>query len=256
MISRKDILYDTPVSYNCNINKREGTCSMKRVIISDTHIGSKFYKSEELLKFLKSEKYDELILAGDIIDFIKIPVFTERCLEIISSVDYDKKIVYVVGNHDDSLLKLIGKSVHNVEFVKRYEFESFGRKFRIEHGDEYDKGVLHNKLFVKFLSIMQGILEVVFNFDFTSWWTEKQIKKHKLRSVIHILRHNPNIDVFIMGHTHIPEAVIWIDEDQHIKTYINSGDWMTHQTYVTIESGVARLKKFEIIETIVDNRKI
>ena len=218
---------------------------MKRVIVSDTHIGTKFYKSAELLKFLKTEKYDELILAGDIIDFIKIPTFTERCLAIIKAVNYDKKIIYVVGNHDESLLNLVGKSVHNVDFVKRYEFEEDGRKFRIEHGDDYDKGMLHNKIFIKFLSVLQNILEFTFNFDFTTWWTEKQIKKHKLRSIIHILRHHPDIDVFIMGHTHIPEALIWINEDGCIKTYINAGDWVTHQTYVTIIDGVARLKKFQ-----------
>jgi UDP-2,3-diacylglucosamine pyrophosphatase LpxH len=218
---------------------------MKRIVVSDTHIGSKFYKSKQLLSFLKSEAYDELVLAGDIIDFIKIPTFTERCLEIISAVDYNKRIVYVVGNHDQSLLNLVGKKVHNVEFVKRYDFESMGRKFRIEHGDEYDKGVLHNKIFITILSVIQNLLEFTLNFDFTTWWTEKQIKKHKLRSVIHILRHHPDIDVFIMGHTHIPEAVIWINEDQSIKTYINAGDWVTHQTYVTISDGVARLKKYE-----------
>jgi len=218
---------------------------MKRIVVSDTHIGSKFYKSEQLLSFLKSESYDELILAGDIIDFIKIPIFTERCLEIISAVNYNKKIIYVVGNHDQSLLNLVGKNVHNVEFVKRYDFESHGRNFRIEHGDEYDKGVLHNKIFVTILSVIQNILEFTFNFDFTTWWTEKQIKKHKLRSVIHILRHNPDVDVFIMGHTHIPEALVWINSDEDIKTYINAGDWVTHQTYVTIVDGVARLKKHE-----------
>ena len=218
---------------------------MKRIVVSDTHIGSKFYKSEQLLAFLKSESYDELILAGDIIDFIKIPTFTERCLEIISAVDYNKKIIYIVGNHDQSLLNLIGKNVHSVEFVKRYDFEACGRRFRIEHGDEYDKGVIHNRIFVTILSVIQNILEFTFDFDFTTWWTEKQIKKHKLRSIIHILRHHPDIDVFIMGHTHIPEAVIWINEDQDIKTYINAGDWVTHQTYVTIVDGVARLKKHE-----------
>ena len=45
---------------------------MKRVVISDLHVGSKFYKSKEILEFLKTEDFDELILAGDIIDFIKI----------------------------------------------------------------------------------------------------------------------------------------------------------------------------------------
>ena len=63
---------------------------MKRVIISDTHIGTKFYKAEELLNFLASETYDQLILAGDIIDFIKIPVFTERCLRIVETISEQK----------------------------------------------------------------------------------------------------------------------------------------------------------------------
>ena len=217
---------------------------MKRVVISDLHIGSKFYKSKELLEFLQTEDYDELVLAGDIIDFIKIPVFTKRCLEIASSIDYSKRIIYIVGNHDDGLLELVGSKIGNVEFMKRYDFESSERKFRIEHGDEYDRGVLHNRIFVKILSVIQNVLEVAFNFDFTTWWTEKQIKKHKLRSAIHIIKHHPEIDVFIMGHNHFPEAIIWIDEHQNIKTYINSGDWVTHQTFVTIEDGVARLRKF------------
>ena len=219
---------------------------MKRIIISDTHIGTKFYRSEQLLSFLKSADYDELILAGDIIDFIKIPLFSERCMEIIEAIDYkNKNIIYVVGNHDESLVNLVGKEFFNVTFLKRYDFEEGGRKFRIEHGDEYDRGAIHNRLFITFLSVLQNILEFSFGFDFTSWWTEIQIKKHKLRSIIGILRHHPKIDVFIMGHTHIPEAVIWIDQDQHIKTYINSGDWVTHQTYVTVTDGVARLRKFE-----------
>ena len=74
---------------------------MKRVIISDTHIGTKFYKSKELLSFLGGLECDELILAGDIIDFIKIPVFTERCLQIIEKMKHAKRIIYVVGNHDE-----------------------------------------------------------------------------------------------------------------------------------------------------------
>tara|TARA_Y100000593_G_scaffold16607_1_gene32966 strand:- start:684 stop:1346 length:663 start_codon:yes stop_codon:yes gene_type:complete len=219
---------------------------MKRVIISDTHIGTKFYRSDKLLSFLKSEEYDELILAGDIIDFIKVPVFSERCMEILDAIDYENKnVIYVVGNHDESLMGLVGKRFFNVTFMKRYDFEEGDRKFRIEHGDAYDKGALHNRLFVLFLSVLQNVLEFSFGFDFTSWWTEIQIKKHKLRSIIDILRHHPKIDVFIMGHTHIPEALIWVNEDGTIKTYINSGDWVTHQTYVTVTDGVARLRKFE-----------
>ena len=219
---------------------------MKRVIISDTHIGTKFYRASELLSFLDSIECDELILAGDIIDFIKIPVFTERCLQILEKMSEAKRVVYVVGNHDEGLLGVVGKNLIGVDFVKRYDFEDNGRQFRIEHGDAYDKGALANRVFVKLLSVIQNMLEFTFEFDFTTWWTEIQIKKHKLRSIINILRHHPKIDVFIMGHTHIPEALIWVnDEDENIKTYINSGDWVTHQTYVTVIDGVARLQKFE-----------
>jgi UDP-2,3-diacylglucosamine pyrophosphatase LpxH len=218
---------------------------MKRVIISDTHIGTKFYRANDLLEFIRTCEYDELILAGDIVDFIKIPVFTDRCMEIVNAIDYNKRIIYVVGNHDESFVNLIGKKFFNIIFMKRYEFEEKGRKFRIEHGDEYEKGAIHNKLFVKFLSVLQNVLEFTFNFDFTDWWTGIQIKRHKLRSVIHILRENDDVDVFIMGHTHNPEALIWIDENQHIKTYINAGDWVSHQTYVTVIDGVARLQKFK-----------
>jgi UDP-2,3-diacylglucosamine pyrophosphatase LpxH len=218
---------------------------VKRIIISDTHIGTKFYKSQELLEFLESAEYDELILAGDIIDFIKIPVFSERCMEILEAVDYNKRIIYVVGNHDESLINVVDKKFFNIIFMKRYDFEENGRKFRVEHGDAYDKGALANRVFVKLLSVIQNMLEFTFNFDFTTWWTEIQIKKHKLRSIINILRHHPKIDVFIMGHTHIPEALIWVDENATIKTYINSGDWVTHQTYVSVTDGIARLRKFK-----------
>ena len=68
---------------------------MKRVIISDLHIGSKFYRSKELLKFLKSEYYDELILAGDIIDFIKIPVWERNVAMVYQQfINYNHLNVY------------------------------------------------------------------------------------------------------------------------------------------------------------------
>ena len=47
-----------------------------------------------------------------------------------------------------------------------------------------------------------------------------------------------------MGHTHIPEVLIWIHADQTVKTYVNSGDWVTHKTYVSIVNDRVRLKEF------------
>jgi len=47
-----------------------------------------------------------------------------------------------------------------------------------------------------------------------------------------------------MGHTHMPEVVIWVNEDEIIKTYVNTGDWVEHSTYVLIKDGQLRLKNF------------
>ena len=102
---------------------------MKRIVISDLHIGTRFYRSEELLNFLKNEEFDQLILAGDIIDFIKIPVFSKCCLEILKCIGDKKDVIYLSGNHDN-VSGLDGESFSNIKFCKRYEFVENERKFR------------------------------------------------------------------------------------------------------------------------------
>ena len=47
-----------------------------------------------------------------------------------------------------------------------------------------------------------------------------------------------------MGHTHTPEAMIWIDENERIRTYVNTGDWVEHATYVMIDGPQIRLKNY------------
>lgn len=218
---------------------------MKRVIISDLHIGSKYYKAEELASFLGEIDYDELILAGDIIDFIKVPVFTERAQRIIENIDFSKRIIYVVGNHDVSLKGFVGQTVMGIEFMNEYVFEEGGRVFRIEHGDKYDSmGIIRYHVCMTVLSVFHHMLEDLLSFNFTSWWTQYQIKKRKARRIWDILKWNEDADVFIMGHTHHPEGLVWINEDGDIKTYINTGDWVSHQSYVTIIDGIVRLKKY------------
>lgn len=219
---------------------------MKRIIISDIHIGSKFFKEELLVKFLqeKFNEYDELILAGDIIDFIVVPVFTQRTLEIAKSINVNKPIYYIIGNHDTPLSGFVGKSAFGFNFVDKYEFEDGGRKFRVEHGDQYDHPIIGISLFMNFISAVQGCLEYWFDVNLSDLFTNYKIKKRKLRRIWDILKWNEDVDVLICGHSHIPEAVIWIDENEKIKTFCNSGDWVSHSTYVEVTDGVVRLKKY------------
>jgi len=217
---------------------------LKRLIISDTHIGSKFYKKEELLRLLRTKEYDQLILNGDIIEFLKGPSFTPMVLDIITAIDYSKEIIYVVGNHDAAMTKLIDRSIYNVKFVEEYYFKENGRSFRIEHGDKYETGLVHRRYLMKIISTFQDILERTFGIDLSTWITNLKLKKRKLKRVWDIVDQNNDIDVMIIGHTHIPEVLIWIDENEKIKTYVNTGDWVQHATYVEIEDGILRLKNF------------
>lgn len=220
---------------------------MKRVVISDIHIGSQYYKADELLRFLSEVEYDELILAGDIIDFIKVPVFNARALAIAQTIDFSKNIVYIVGNHDTPLKGFVGKECFGIKFLEKYEFEEGGRKFRIEHGDSYDHPIVHNRVFMTILSIVHDMIEKIAKYDITTWWSDYKIKKRKLRRIWDILKDNKDVDVFIMGHSHHPEFVIWGNPEEDgilIKTYVNSGDWVSHQTYVEINDGIVRLKDY------------
>lgn len=217
---------------------------MKRLIVSDTHIGSRFCRKDQLLSLLKNKKYDQLILNGDIIEFLKVPTFAPIVMEIIRSIDLTKEVIYIIGNHDVSLSGFIGEQFKNVKFVNEYCFEEGGRSFRIEHGDRYDRGIVHHRTLMKIISAFQDALELIFGWNLATWYAELKFNKRKIKRLWEIMELNNDVDVLIVGHTHVPEVLIWIDEEEEIKTYVNTGDWVSHATYVEIEDGVIRLRNF------------
>ena len=217
-----------------------------RLIISDLHLGSAHSQDEKLLKFINNQAYDELILAGDILEFLRKPEFSLHAAELFNKLLVgEKKTIYIVGNHDDAFNKFIGQSVSGIQFVKEYEFEYCGRRFRIQHGDQYDTGIVKWHYAIGFVSFVQNMLERVFKIDLTTWWANRQIKKRSLKRIWDLVKWNEDADVFIMGHTHNPEVLIWVDKNEKIKTYINTGDWIDNCTYVIIKDGQVRLRKWE-----------
>jgi UDP-2,3-diacylglucosamine hydrolase len=157
----------------------------------------------------------------------------------------DKPIIYVIGNHDINLTEFENETIGGIKFVTKYQFNYRDRTYRVMHGHQFDTGVVTWRFFMKVVSIFQDFLERWLRWDMASWLVKQKLKKRKLRRVWDILKWNKEADVFIMGHTHIPEAVIWIDEDEKIKTYVNTGDWIEHQTYAIIKNGQIRLKKYK-----------
>jgi UDP-2,3-diacylglucosamine pyrophosphatase LpxH len=215
----------------------------KRLIISDLHIGSLYSKEKELLKFLKEMEYDELILAGDIIDFIKVPDFTIESSEIFKFLSsLDKKIIYVVGNHDISLEKFKDIQIGNFYFCEQYDFEYSDRKYRVIHGHQYDTGLVKKRYFMTLMSVCHDWIERVLRFNVTSAFSRFLISMKKLRNIWDVIKWNKDVDVLIMGHIHEPEVVIWVNKYGKIKTYANSGDWVDNMSYIILKEGQLRLK--------------
>ena len=218
-----------------------------RLIISDVHLGSYYSKEDKLLSFLQTVEFDELVLAGDIIDFIKIPQFTETTIKIFDYIaKLDKKIVYVVGNHDSALEKFIGKQFAHIEFMSKYEFEYGDRTYRIQHGDQYETGLVHYRFTMNVISIFHDMLERFFKKNLAALLVKMFVKKKKIKRIWNIIKWNDDVDVFIMGHTHIPEVVIWVDPNENIRTYANTGDWVEHSTYIILKDNKLRLKKYSV----------
>jgi len=228
---------------------------VKRIIISDLHIGSAHCKEEELLQFLNGLDCDEIILAGDIVDFVKIPIFSELSLQILHRITSFPSVVYIIGNHDFSFDAFAGHTLNHVRFMEKYEFEAGNRKFRVEHGDRYESGFwakFAEGILLKFVSICQDWLERRFDVDLATWWTNKALAKRKLVRIWDIIDFNKDVDVSIMGHSHRPETVIWVDQNENIKTYVNTGDWVDHLTYAVLDNGIIRLKTFKKVLDMSD----
>jgi len=215
----------------------------RRLIVSDVHIGSKYYEPNALIDLLQRETYDELILAGDIIDFIKIPTFTKNCLALIKQIMKVNNVIYITGNHDIAFEDWDQEELLGIKFKKQHDFIVDNRKIRIVHGDQFQHGIVKKAGVIKILSVIQDIIERVFNFDVTNFLHKYILKRLELKNIENILLENNDIDVLIMGHTHDPEALVWIQPNHKIKTYVNSGDWVSSCTYVTVESnGEVRLR--------------
>ena len=136
---------------------------------------------------------DELILEN-IIEVLPSP---QPLFDFVSKLN--KKVIYIVGNHDKAFRGFIGKNVGGIQFVNKYDFAYANRKYRIEHGDDYDTGIINWRYTIEFISFVQNMMERIFNIDLTTWWAKKQIKKRKLKRIWDIVKWNEDADVFIMG---------------------------------------------------------
>jgi UDP-2,3-diacylglucosamine pyrophosphatase LpxH len=130
---------------------------LRSVFISDVHLGSRDSRASELLQFLSSVQVDYLFLVGDIIDFWSLSrsfywpqPHNDVLRAILGKARDGAQVIYVPGNHDETLRQFCGSAFGNLKIRRRYVHATAdGREFLVMHGDEFDAAVKYSRWFTR-----------------------------------------------------------------------------------------------------------
>ena len=196
---------------------------MNAIIVSDLHIGSRYFLFREFECFLRNISQDhELILNGDVIDdpYRRLAPHHQRVFDLIEQVSHRRKVVWVQGNHDNGFIpKRIGK----VHFKRVYALQ---KKLLIAHGHDFDEIMPRNKAFMKAFKLMHDLrvklgARPVHVADYAKKWgiLYKILRKNVMMNAVQCAVEN-NYEAVTCGHTHYAEDRLF----NGIR-YLNTGSW-------------------------------
>jgi UDP-2,3-diacylglucosamine pyrophosphatase LpxH len=208
------------------------------LIISDLHLGSSVSQPEKALEILKKFSFRKLILLGDIFDDLDFRNLSRGCwdlLNYIGKISKDKKVRWIIGNHDKGLEDIFG-SLMNARIYETYAWQYNQEKYLAIHGHQFDRFLIDNA-FLSYLS--NKVYNLIMRIDFKDRRISHFLKRRSkgwlrlsekvAHSALHYGRKHEARYVFC-GHTH--KAIKRI---HHGVRYFNSGCWTDLPcTYITI----------------------
>ncbi len=222
----------------------------RTIVISDVHLGTAGSKAKELVKFLKTNTCDRLILNGDIIDGWQLKKngkwkkahtrFFKRIIQMIEA--HNTEVIYLRGNHDDFLDHLIPFRLGNISIQLDYTLQSNDKKYYVVHGDVFDTVTTNLKWIAKLGDIGYTFL-LWLNQRYNNYrlkrglpyYSLSQAVKAKVKKAVSYISDFENqlsglaeikkCDGIICGHIHQP-AMKKIGNLE----YMNSGDWVESLT--------------------------
>ena len=225
----------------------------RTIVMSDIHLGSKWSKAKEANRFLKYNTCDTLILCGDIIDGWELlrgrrekwkrrhTNFIRRLLDL----PHNTHIIYLRGNHDDFLDRLLPIRFANISIQKDCIYPSGDQRFYVLHGDIFDHVTSSMKWMAKVgdvgYSLLMWINRIYNRYRLRRglpYYSISQKIKQKVkasvsyignyeRQLVEIARQKGCTGV-ICGHIHQAD-MRRIDDI----LYLNSGDWVESMTALT-----------------------
>lgn len=129
----------------------------KSIWISDLHLGTKGCSANELLSFLKHTESENLFLVGDIIDMWQLSkkwywpkAHNEVIQKILRKSRKGTKVIYVPGNHDETVRNYLPLMLGDIEIAYEYDYQTVtGKRMLVTHGDLYDIITTYHKWLAK-----------------------------------------------------------------------------------------------------------
>jgi UDP-2,3-diacylglucosamine pyrophosphatase LpxH len=216
------------------------------LILSDLHLGSETSRAREATRVLKENRFERLILLGDIfadLNFARLKKEHWKFLGYIRKLSNPKRkveVVWVQGNHDCGLADLMSHLV-GVRVYDSYAWEYGGLRHIAIHGHQFDGFQVNQLTLSRWGTALYLQLQKV---DFKGKPIARMIDRLNTRwlrmspkvaaGALAYARHHEGQRVFC-GHTH---EALYIEQSGI--SYYNSGAWVgSRLTYLTVgEKGV------------------
>jgi UDP-2,3-diacylglucosamine pyrophosphatase LpxH len=222
------------------------------LIVSDLHLGAEMSHAREATQVLKENRFQRLILLGDIfadLNFARLTREHWKFLGHIRKLSNPKRnveVVWVEGNHDYGLTNVMSHLV-GVRVYQHYEWDYRGLRHIAIHGHQFD-GFQVNR--VRLSRLGTSLYLLLQKLDFRGKPIAQMVDRLNTRwlrmsekvaaGALAYARHHGADRVFC-GHTH--ESIHVEREGIH---YYNAGGWVgSRLTYLTIDERGVRIHEFQ-----------
>ena len=222
------------------------------LILSDLHLGAETSRAREATRVLKENRFQRLILLGDIfadLNFARLTKDHWKFLSHIRKLSNPKRgveVVWVEGNHDHGLTDIMSHLV-GVRVYQRYDWQFAGLRHIAIHGHQFDGFQVNN---VRFSRLGTALYLRLQKLDFKSKPIVRLIDRLNTRwlrmsskvaaGALQYARQHDAGRIFC-GHTHQAVHV-----EHHGVHYYNSGGWVDSRlTYLTVDEQGVRIHEYK-----------
>ena len=246
--------------YNLGKPKSMNKRNIEVLVLSDIHLGTYGCHATELVNYLRSIQPKVLILNGDIIDIWQFrkhyfPASHMQVIkEIFSLMSKGTQVIYITGNHDESMRRYSGLHMGNLQLADKYVMNIDGKKTWIFHGDVFDATTKGSAKIIAKLGGHGYDLLILVN-RAINWLLHlvgrekmslsKKVKNGVKKAVSWIgdfeqtaaeLAIEKDYQYVVCGHIHQPQ-IRTVKTDKGSVIYMNSGDWIENLTSLEYNGG-------------------